>query len=290
MHRRNLSAFRLMIFLPLSLFLLFGAPISSPAADPPPAACLRDGQCTEKTGCPRAALPVLQGTWALALSWHPGFCQTRSDTKCLLECANTNEAPRFTLHGLWPQWAEYCGVPKAVSDCACSNARHKLPPVTVSPGLQPQMAQYFPDRWAQLERHEWTKHGTCSDMDQNTYFTTAIALADQVNGSALQTFVQKNVGKTVTYGALCDAAEKAFGAAIRPALTVEQSRERINGNFLLTGLMITFKPAGGKFDLKAAEFVKVDPAQPNLGGFPPTLLCDPRNLGRRVIIDAAGVE
>lgn len=255
-----------------------------------PAACSWQGSCTAKAQCRKQGFPELQGEWALALSWHPGFCHSREDVKCLPDCQDAQEPAHFTLHGLWPQWAEYCGVSDDVAQCACSNARANLPAVAVGADLAVKMKDMFPDRWSLLERHEWTKHGTCSGMTQDAYFRTAIGMVDQVNASALGDLIRTKIGKMVTYGDLCDAAERTFGPAVRGALTVDHPNNMVHGRYLLTGLMITFKPKEGAFDLKGVDFVKVDPNQRTLGDRTPTLLCAPENLSRRLYIDPAGVE
>merc|ERR1719240_1512029 len=77
-------------------------------------------------------------------------------------------ASDYTLHGLWPESGNDCrGTPfdaSALSD------------------IQDQMKANWPSCrghggtnagfWA----HEWQKHGTCSGMDEKSYFATALQL------------------------------------------------------------------------------------------------------------------
>ena len=72
-----------------------------------------------------------------------------------------------TLHGLWPDGAQWCPGPafdpNAVRD------------------LEPALAQWWPscegDRNATaFHAHEWERHGTCSPYTQHAYFATALAL------------------------------------------------------------------------------------------------------------------
>src|SRR5690606_38044706 len=53
------------------------------------------------------------GSYLLAASWQPGFCETQPDrTECRNQHAGRFDARNFALHGLWPQprSREYCGV------------------------------------------------------------------------------------------------------------------------------------------------------------------------------------
>lgn len=49
--------------------------------------------------------------YILAVSWQPGFCETRPDRKeCVDQTARRFDATHFSLHGLWPLKKSYCGV------------------------------------------------------------------------------------------------------------------------------------------------------------------------------------
>jgi ribonuclease T2 len=86
--------------------------------------------------------------YVLALSWSPEFCHSHPTKP---ECVSGKFG--FVVHGLWPQYAN--GYPEN-----CSTA----------PGLADpsRMADIMPD--AGLVAHEWTKHGTCSGLDADSYF------------------------------------------------------------------------------------------------------------------------
>eukprot|EP00049_Salpingoeca_infusionum_P018054 m.355537 g.355537 ORF g.355537 m.355537 type:complete len:154 (+) comp17273_c0_seq1:176-637(+) len=83
----------------------------------------------------------------------------------LQECNNT-----LTIHGLWAQWADDCSGPSFN--------------VTELDPILNQMNTDWPscvghstnaDFWA----HEWSKHGTCSNLEQLKYFQTVLRLYGQ---------------------------------------------------------------------------------------------------------------
>lgn len=91
--------------------------------------------------------------WVLALSWSPEFCASNREEADPSQCS----APRgFVVHGLWPQnqtgYPEFCDRQMPVPD-----------------DLVERMAPLMPG--AGLVRHQWKKHGTCSDLTPAAYFT-----------------------------------------------------------------------------------------------------------------------
>ena len=72
-----------------------------------------------------------------------------------------------TVHGLWPQWGEWCAGPPFSSKA-------------IEP-LAPELAKYWPscaggDNATQFHEHEWLKHGTCAGTSEFDYFSAALAL------------------------------------------------------------------------------------------------------------------
>jgi ribonuclease T2 len=87
--------------------------------------------------------------YLLSLSWSPGFCAThRGGSEC-------GRRLGFVVHGMWPQ---YGGGDYPVN---CSDA-----PGPANPRAYTDMIPT-----ASLVEHEWKKHGTCSGMTANAYFT-----------------------------------------------------------------------------------------------------------------------
>lgn len=101
--------------------------------------------------------------YVLSLSWSPQFCATRGkqarpdDTQC-----GVGTAFGFVLHGLWPQYSSQ-GYPES---CALPSA--------LDAGLVQRMQRIMPSQ--RLVQHEWQKHGTCSGLSAESYFTQAESL------------------------------------------------------------------------------------------------------------------
>lgn len=89
--------------------------------------------------------------YLLNLSWSPEFCHTHpTAAQCALH-------PTFVLHGLWPQnndgtWPQNCSTAPGPADPS-------------------QYSDIYPDQ--SLLQHEWSKHGTCSGLSPDEYFSAA---------------------------------------------------------------------------------------------------------------------
>ena len=102
--------------------------------------------------------------YVLTLSWSPGFCDTGGADKQPGQCARGAGAG-FVVHGLWPNSAfgpnpEDCGgadVPAAA--------------LRLADGV-------YPDEG--LARYEYRKHGTCSGLDPQAYFSAVKTLRDAI--------------------------------------------------------------------------------------------------------------
>lgn len=97
--------------------------------------------------------------YAMALSWSPEHCAIKP--------ADRDQCSRqlgFVLHGLWPQYQR--GYPSS-----CSRER-------LDPAMEQQFAGLYPSRF--LYRHEWEKHGTCSDLSQRDFHQLASDLRQKV--------------------------------------------------------------------------------------------------------------
>src|SRR3954453_16898075 len=90
-------------------------------------------------------------SYLLNLSWSPEFCHSHPNAT---ECA---QHAAFVLHGLWPQ-NNYGDYPH---DCSAE------------PGPRDPAAfsDIYPD--AGVLNHEWRKHGTCSVLSPDAFFTLA---------------------------------------------------------------------------------------------------------------------
>eukprot|EP01059_Diplonema_ambulator_P032286 TRINITY_DN626_c1_g1_i1.p1 TRINITY_DN626_c1_g1~~TRINITY_DN626_c1_g1_i1.p1 ORF type:complete len:338 (+),score=102.31 TRINITY_DN626_c1_g1_i1:39-1016(+) len=79
----------------------------------------------------------------------------------------------WTIHGLWPQWTEYCGGEKF--------------DVSLLEPILPKLEEYWPSNKctdgscdAKFWEHEWDRHGSCAEnRDELNFFSTALDLYKQ---------------------------------------------------------------------------------------------------------------
>lgn len=151
----------------------------------------------------------------LAISWQPAFCEGLSNkAECRSQTAERADASRFSLHGLWPQprTREYCGEAAAYKDEKGSAGWRDLPAPQLSAGLRTRLETAMPGTQSFLDRHEWTRHGTCYGRDAEAYFGGMIALLDAVNASPVAELFKSRIGREVTAQEIRAAFDKAFGA------------------------------------------------------------------------------
>lgn len=152
--------------------------------------------------------------YVFSVSWEPAFCDSHSSKpECQSENSASFAASNFALHGLWAQSGEYCGVSSTDRHYDSRSQWYKLPEVVLSPDLESALAVQMPGVASDLDRHEWIKHGTCSGLSQQDFFTDALAYLGNVNGGNLRTFVSSNVGSSVQLSDLVQAATNDYGLA-----------------------------------------------------------------------------
>jgi ribonuclease T2 len=114
--------------------------------------------------------------YLLTLSFAPSFCSLSAANRSKDECRELTEqnfeATPLTIHGLWPNRA-HVSVKNQPADCAHAQLQ-------LSDAVQTNLARYMPGG-PDLEKHEWDKHGTCSGLSPDDYFSTAVGLAKQMN-------------------------------------------------------------------------------------------------------------
>merc|ERR1719240_713058 len=108
---------------------------------------------------------------AATCEYPGGQCYKLAMQKCR-EGSTTNT---MTLHGLWAQWAENCHTSEFDAG-KLESIRTELEAKWLSCPEDGGDNEKF---WA----HEWTRHGTCSGMDELTFFKTALALLDKWSSS-----------------------------------------------------------------------------------------------------------
>ena len=132
--------------------------------------------------------------YLLTLSWAPEFCATNSNGRTSAEC-DSNKHMGLVVHGLWPQdndgkWPESCSITPPV---ASATVDHMMP---IMPGQS-------------LIQHEWAKHGTCSGLSTQDYFS---AIEKLYTGLKVPEDFKRPVGSAQTNAS---KIEQAFAGANR---------------------------------------------------------------------------
>lgn len=214
-------------------------------------AALLLGMCLVATA-PSRAEPALDADgfdhYTLALTWHPGFCQSRSrpPRECREPRLHDAADDGFVLHGLWPSlperfaargmtrqrwWTEGCFAEQPRARGSFCRAH---PPFALPEPLAGELDEAMPGRASCLDRYQYAKHAACLNLPAEGYFDVAVDLVAAVNASAFADFVVINQGGTVARNALIESFEAAFGADGRALQLVCGGR----GNRLLTEVRI----------------------------------------------------
>jgi len=177
------------------------------------AAAQDSGQAASRPPEPWAAAPGA-GSFVLALSWQPAFCEVnRRRAECRDQAAGRPDATRFSLHGLWPQPRDnsYCGVEDLLRSLDLEGDWTALPAPQLSPAARERLAALMPGIGSGLDRHEWIRHGTCYGTDAETYFSHALNLVDQVNASPVRDLFLTHRGRHLSSRQIRAAFDTAFG-------------------------------------------------------------------------------
>lgn len=175
----------------------------------------------------------------LAVSWQPAFCETKPDkVECRTQTADRFDASNFTLHGLWPQPRRmaYCNVGKSDVANDKDGRWDQLPEVSLEPPTRTELDKVMPGTQSQLDRHEWTKHGTCYSQTPEEYFSESLALMRALNGSAVRELFVSRVGQQLTFDEIRKAFDQSFGEGA--GLRVRMQCARNNGKLIISELTI----------------------------------------------------
>ncbi|APE32498.1 ribonuclease I [Halomonas aestuarii] len=201
--------------------------------------------------------------YTLALTWHPGFCESRSrpPRECREPALREGADRGFVLHGLWPSlperfadrgvdrrrwWQKGCFLETPRPEGSFCRAH---PPLALSAALGRHLDAVMPGRASCLDRYQYAKHAACLALPEQAYVAAAVALVEAVNESAFGAFVTLQQGREVSRNALIDAFEAAFGEDTGRALRLEC---RGRGRRLLTEVRIGIS-AERLADFPAAE-------------------------------------
>lgn len=186
--------------------------------------------------------PTYRGTqYILAVNWQPAFCElSPRKAECRNQRPNSFEATNFTLHGLWPQPRnnEYCNVSAGDRYASQDGRWRDLPLLDLPLALRRDLEQVMPGSQSGLDRHEWTRHGTCYGADARQYYADALDLMLALNTSEVAELFAGNIGKRITLTQIRSAFDNAFGpgAGERVRMTCEQDGNRTIITELTIGL------------------------------------------------------
>ncbi len=162
------------------------------------------------------ALVLAQG-YVVSFSWESTFCRTHSkDPECRDFSPTRYDATKLSLHGVWPDPLEYCGVPRSQVILDKNSKWDQLPEVPLSDSLRARLMRDMPGMASHLERHEWIKHGTCTGATPEAYFQKAVDLADGLNATPLSVFIGQN--RNTNLSDLTAQVKASYGPAALPSV------------------------------------------------------------------------
>ena len=95
--------------------------------------------------------------YVLSLSWSPSYCAAEGADANAEQCG-ARRPFAFVVHGLWPQYEQ--GYPEF-----CSARQPGRVPKTLAEAYRDIVPSVG------LMGHQWRKHGSCSGLSQNAYFS-----------------------------------------------------------------------------------------------------------------------
>ena len=203
-------------------------------------------------------------SYVLALSWLPGFCSLHHTSECSSLTSAQFSANNLSLHGLWPDQSGdnqhnygYCGVDPSVRQMGENHAWCQMPSFGMSAGALNDLSTYMPGTASCLQNHEWYRHGSCSAMTPDNYFTAAAALTAKFAATAAGRFVSAHVGQTVQANDLLSAFESQFGAGSRKYVSLQCAK--VGGNSALAEVHLVLATP-----LQGTDFAKM--LRPSPGG------------------------
>ena len=127
--------------------------------------------------------------YVMALSWSANWCALEGDASNSPQC-DTAKDHGWILHGLWPQF--HRGYPSS-----CQTAK-RPPPRNMTEDMADIMGT------GGLAWHQWRKHGTCTDLSAQDYFT----LSRRAYGTITRPAIFRKLDRTVKLPA--SVVEDAF--------------------------------------------------------------------------------
>lgn len=177
--------------------------------------------------------------YVLAASWQPAFCETKpGKVECQTQTPQRFDASHFALHGLWPQPRNlsYCRVERPQIEDDRAGRWDELLEVALEPATAEELNKVMPGTQSHLERHEWTKHGTCYATTAKEYFVDSLALMRALNGSTVQELFASRAGQFLSFDDIRKAFDRSFGAGAGRRVRMQCARD--NGRLIISELTI----------------------------------------------------
>ncbi|AFL53064.1 ribonuclease T2 [Sinorhizobium fredii] len=175
--------------------------------------------------------------YVLAVSWQPGFCETRPTRKEGVDQTSERfDATHFSLHGLWPLKKSYCGVEAELKAQDRKGDWLDLPKLAMADETAARLLVAMPGVKSGLDRHQWLRSGTCQTENAEAYFSLQLRLLDQLNGSAVRALFADKIGSEIGELQIKAAFDQSFGAGAGDR--VRMRCQTVDGRSVITGLTI----------------------------------------------------
>ncbi|MGH6807420.1 MAG: ribonuclease T2 [Ensifer adhaerens] len=175
--------------------------------------------------------------YVLAVSWQPGFCETRPQRKeCASQTAERFDATNLSLHGLWPLRKSYCGVAADMRSQDRKGDWLDLPKLAMADDTAARLLVAMPGVQSGLDRHQWLRSGTCQGGTVDDYFAVQLRLLEELNRSAVGALFRGRIGSEIDEKAIKQAFDQSFGAGAGDR--VRMRCQTVAGRSVITGLTI----------------------------------------------------
>ncbi len=175
--------------------------------------------------------------YIFAISWQPGFCETRPNRKeCAGQTVERHDATHFSLHGLWPMKKSYCSVSADIKARDRKGDWLDLPQLAMAEETAAKLMVAMPGTQSGLDRHQWLRSGTCHGGTAQDYFSVQLRLLEEINGSAVRALFAARLGQDVTESEVKQAFDESFGKGAGDR--VRMRCEKAGARSVVTGLTI----------------------------------------------------
>lgn len=175
--------------------------------------------------------------YVLAVSWQPGFCETRPQRKeCESQTAERFDATNLSLHGLWPLRKSYCGVKADVRAKDRKGNWLELPKLAMADDTAARLLVAMPGVQSGLDRRQWLRSGTCQDGSVDDYFAVQLRMLEELNRSAVGALFRQRIGSELDEATIKQAFDQSFGAGAGDR--VRMRCQTVQGRSVITGLTI----------------------------------------------------